>query len=195
MPSGRVLFETFSWRWCLMTTGVVKTSKASAYFTYLPALLASQSHKEVSKLAVSILSGSALTDTWVKLTRRATTLVDWAWHSAYTVSNPTLSKNHTLDFPARTARYTLSRGPMVRKKKSREQFQANAKRCGLWLHFSLPMFRALLAQPIAWYWTLRDLIFFFHRVGTFSSVDSVALGVNRLSVINAIPAAGFVCVI
>lgn len=178
-----------------MSAGLIRVSKLHSYFICLPAHLGSRSFDDVSKLGVSIFFRSPLTDTWVKLARRATTILDWAWHSEYSVSCSDLSKSLILDFPTRTARYTLSRGPMVRKKKSREQVQAGSKRCGFWVSLKLPMLSVILAQPTAWYWTLRDLIFFFRSVGSFCSLDSVILSVNRLSTTNAIPAAGFICIV
>lgn len=177
-----------------MTVSLTRMPSIPAYFTFLPAHLGLRSLNEASKLNVSVFSRSALTDTWVKLSRRATTVVDWVWYSTHTTADLAVSRNLTLDFPTRTTRYTLSRGPMVRKKRSREQLQASAKKCGLWLSFSLPAFHVFLAQPVAWYWTLRDLIFFSRSVGAFSALDSVALGISRLSAVNAIPAAGFICV-
>ena len=178
-----------------MLAGLKRVSKIHPYFAYLPAHLGSRSYDDVSKLRVSVFFRSPLTDAWVKLARRASTLLDWAWHTEYSVSCPELSRSLTLDFPTRTAHYTLSRGPMVRKKKSREQVQAGSKKCGFWVSLKLPMLDVILAQPTSWYWTLRDLIFFFRSVGSFCSLDSVILSVNRLSTTNAIPAVGFICII
>lgn len=198
MLSEQASFETpkQALRWCrLMLTGLKQVYKAHPYFKCLPAYLGSRSFNDISKLGVSVFFRSPLTDAWVKLARRATTLLDWAWHTEYSVSCLDLSKSLTLDFPSRTARYTLSRGPMVRKKKSREQVEAGSKKCGFWVSLGLPALGVILAQPVAWYWTLRDLIFFFRSVNAFCSLDSVILSVNRLSTVNAIPAVGFICIV
>ena len=60
----------------LMSAGLMRVSKLHSYFICLPAHLGSRSFDDVSKLGVSIFFRSPLTDTWVKLARRATTILD-----------------------------------------------------------------------------------------------------------------------
>jgi hypothetical protein len=59
-----------------MLAGLKRVSKIHPYFTYLPAYLGSRPFDDVSRLGVSVFFRSPLTDAWVKLARRATTLLD-----------------------------------------------------------------------------------------------------------------------
>jgi hypothetical protein len=192
--SERGFFEGCRWvwlRWSNMPTLQKKTPSLATIYTLDCRVVKTN----LVQSEVRFFIKNPLTSTWVRLLKTCafSGFSGWLWHPTLHVPSVNTGRATLLSLPSRVKRYSLSRGPMARKKKSREQtYTANATLV-LRITYTLNILQKVVSNPHLWWWTMVDLLQIAGcQARGVLPINPALLGVTNVCLAFNVPVLGFI---